>query len=259
MADMIKLSEWASKHGINYQTAYRWYKADKLPAKNILKTPTGTILVEELVPEYDNTSETIFTDETQPLNKRLIHAYKFIQANQKDTKDDPKDDHKDHLEEFTKQKQEDVPCDEKEKLLKEMRLLKENPFFSFSDENTILELANIRADMIKKGQVDTGVFKAIDLLIKEKRDKFQKEGINEAIKKDIVKLSEDYDLLKEDHDKLAKEIFGDIDNGILYPRIKDRVIRLVFKSIESLFEKADSFEDVKNNYKKLKESYLNKK
>lgn len=255
MADMIKLSEWASKHGINYQTAYRWYKADKLPAKSILKTPTGTILVEELVPEYDNTSENIFTDESQPLNKRLIHAYKFIQANQKDTKDD----HKDHLEEITKINTEDVPCDEKEKLLKEMRLLNENPFFSFSGENTILELANIRADMIKKGQINTTPYETITKLIQEKREEYEKNGSTQAMKKDFIKLSEDFDLLKEDHDKVIKEVFGDIDNGILYPRIKDRVIRLVFKSIESLFEKANSFEDVKNNYKKLKESYHKQK
>ena len=253
MSNMIKLSEWAAKHGINYQTAYRWYKADKLPAKNIIKTPTGTILVEELVPEYDTTSETIFTDESQPLNRRLIHAYRFIQANQKDTKDD----HKDHLEEFTKQKQEDVPCDEKEKLLKEMRLLKENPFFS--EDNTLLELGNIRSELIKNGQVDSSVFKAIELLIKEKKDKLEKEGITEAIKKDIIKLSEDYDLLQEDHDKLMKEIYGDINNGTLYPRIKSRLIHLTFKSIEGLLENAESFDDLKKNYKKFKEAFYNQK
>jgi hypothetical protein len=228
MSNMIKLSEWAAKHGINYQTAYRWYKADKLPAKNIIKTPTGTILVEELVPEYDTTSETIFTDESQPLNKRLIHAYRFIQANQKDTKDD----HKDHLEEFTKQKQEDVPCDEKEKLLKEMCLLKEDPFVG----PQINAHSNAWSTLAPKP-----------------------EDINQAMKNDIVKTSEDLELLKEDHDKLSKEIYGDINKGSFYPRIKSRIIHLTFKTIESLFDKADSFEDVKKNYKKFKEAYLNQK
>lgn len=79
MEKAIKLSEWAEKHGINYQTAYRWYKAGKLPAKNIIKTPTGTILVEELE-TFTDRDEAIMTDETQPIARRLASAYKFIQS-----------------------------------------------------------------------------------------------------------------------------------------------------------------------------------
>lgn len=42
----MKLSEWAKKQGICYKTAWRWFKAGKLPVKAI-QTITGTILVEE--------------------------------------------------------------------------------------------------------------------------------------------------------------------------------------------------------------------
>lgn len=42
----MKLSDWAKQNGINYQTAYRWYKAGKLPASAI-QADTGTILISE--------------------------------------------------------------------------------------------------------------------------------------------------------------------------------------------------------------------
>lgn len=40
----MKLSEWAKQQGISYKTAWRWFKADKLPVA-VEQTPTGTILV----------------------------------------------------------------------------------------------------------------------------------------------------------------------------------------------------------------------
>ena len=40
----MKLSTWAKKYGISYQTAWNWFKAGDLPVKAI-QTPTGTILV----------------------------------------------------------------------------------------------------------------------------------------------------------------------------------------------------------------------
>ncbi len=40
----MKLSEWARKQGINYKTAWKWYKEGKLPVP-AYQTPTGTILV----------------------------------------------------------------------------------------------------------------------------------------------------------------------------------------------------------------------
>jgi len=42
----MKLSTWAKKNGIAYQTAYSWFKNGKLPI-SATQTPTGTILVEE--------------------------------------------------------------------------------------------------------------------------------------------------------------------------------------------------------------------
>ena len=41
----MKLSDWAKSQGISYQTAWRWFKAGKLPVKTV-QTPSGTILVE---------------------------------------------------------------------------------------------------------------------------------------------------------------------------------------------------------------------
>jgi putative resolvase len=46
----MKLSDWARKQGISYLTAWRWFRADKLPVP-ARQLPTGTILVEEPNPE----------------------------------------------------------------------------------------------------------------------------------------------------------------------------------------------------------------
>jgi len=42
----MKLSTWAKKQGIHYQTAWKWFNEGKLPVK-ATQLPTGTILVEE--------------------------------------------------------------------------------------------------------------------------------------------------------------------------------------------------------------------
>lgn len=42
----MKLSQWAKKQGINYKTAWMWFKEGKLPVPAI-QTATGTILVQE--------------------------------------------------------------------------------------------------------------------------------------------------------------------------------------------------------------------
>lgn len=42
----MKLSDWARKNGIAYQTAWKWWKAGKLPVP-ARQMPTGTILVEQ--------------------------------------------------------------------------------------------------------------------------------------------------------------------------------------------------------------------
>jgi len=41
----MKLSEWARRNGVHYQTAYRWFRSGVLPVP-ARKLPTGTILVE---------------------------------------------------------------------------------------------------------------------------------------------------------------------------------------------------------------------
>lgn len=41
----MRLVDWAKKQGIRYETAWRWFKAGKLPVPAI-KTPTGMILVQ---------------------------------------------------------------------------------------------------------------------------------------------------------------------------------------------------------------------
>ena len=42
----MKLSVWAKKQGISYQTAHRWFKEGRMPCEAI-QMPTGTIIVKE--------------------------------------------------------------------------------------------------------------------------------------------------------------------------------------------------------------------
>lgn len=46
MLVVVKLSEWAEREGIHYQTAWKWWKDGALPVA-ARQTPTGTILVDE--------------------------------------------------------------------------------------------------------------------------------------------------------------------------------------------------------------------
>ena len=41
----VKLSEWAKRNGVHYQTAWTWWKQGRLPAA-AFQTESGTILVE---------------------------------------------------------------------------------------------------------------------------------------------------------------------------------------------------------------------
>jgi putative resolvase len=41
----VKLSDWAERQGIHYMTAWRWWKAGKLPVP-AYQTPSGSIIVE---------------------------------------------------------------------------------------------------------------------------------------------------------------------------------------------------------------------
>jgi putative resolvase len=45
----VKLSAWAEREGIHYMTAWRWWKAGKLPVP-AYQTPSGSIIVELAVP-----------------------------------------------------------------------------------------------------------------------------------------------------------------------------------------------------------------
>jgi putative resolvase len=47
----VKLSVWAKKQGVCYRTAWRWFKANKLPSGiKMEQFPTGTVIVTESTP-----------------------------------------------------------------------------------------------------------------------------------------------------------------------------------------------------------------
>lgn len=43
----MKLSAWAKKSGVDYKTAYRWFKAGSLPVPSWQNPKTGTILIDD--------------------------------------------------------------------------------------------------------------------------------------------------------------------------------------------------------------------
>jgi predicted site-specific integrase-resolvase len=45
----MKLADWARAQGIDYKTAYRWFRAGILPVPS-RQLPTGTILVNDPAP-----------------------------------------------------------------------------------------------------------------------------------------------------------------------------------------------------------------
>jgi putative resolvase len=55
----MKLSEWAKHQGIRYETAWRWFKAGKIPVP-VEQTATGTILVKERVGTTGETEAAIY-------------------------------------------------------------------------------------------------------------------------------------------------------------------------------------------------------
>ncbi|GAB2803774.1 IS607-like element IS1535 family transposase [Streptomyces chlorus] len=48
--DVVKLSEWAARNGVHYQTAWTWAKEGRMPVP-VVQTPSGTWLVTESVPQ----------------------------------------------------------------------------------------------------------------------------------------------------------------------------------------------------------------
>lgn len=64
----MKLSDWADKQGVAYNTAWRWFRDDKLPVPST-QLETGTILVH---PEQNNPTRTIlYTGNEQSSLDRL--------------------------------------------------------------------------------------------------------------------------------------------------------------------------------------------
>jgi putative resolvase len=45
-ASRMKLSEWAARNGVHYQTAWRWARDGKMPV-SVTRSPTGLWLVHE--------------------------------------------------------------------------------------------------------------------------------------------------------------------------------------------------------------------
>jgi len=77
----VKLSDWARKHGISYLTAWRWFRAGKLPVP-ARQLPSGTILVEEPSPEgrtvlYARVSS---RDQKEDLERQVERLKAFAQA-----------------------------------------------------------------------------------------------------------------------------------------------------------------------------------
>jgi putative resolvase len=46
----VKLSEWAARNGVHYQTAWTWAKEGRMPVP-VVQTPSGTWLIAEPAPE----------------------------------------------------------------------------------------------------------------------------------------------------------------------------------------------------------------
>ena len=46
----MKLSEWAARNGVHYQTAWTWAKEGRMPVP-VVQTPSGTWLVTEPAPQ----------------------------------------------------------------------------------------------------------------------------------------------------------------------------------------------------------------
>jgi predicted site-specific integrase-resolvase len=55
----MKLSEYALKYNVTYKTAWNWYKNGKIP--NIIKTPSGNIVILENKVNEDNKQDYIVT------------------------------------------------------------------------------------------------------------------------------------------------------------------------------------------------------
>lgn len=82
----MKLSQWAKKNGLTYQTAFNLFKKGQLPGK-VTQLPSGTILIEDDFIPADNSIllEVIYIISllskhgiTSDLSKSKINAIKSI-------------------------------------------------------------------------------------------------------------------------------------------------------------------------------------
>ena len=74
----MKLSDWAKQHGINYQTAYRWYKAGRLPAA-AYQADTGTIIINDNKNQQNNDQkENNMSELINYRRNKEDEVYKFI-------------------------------------------------------------------------------------------------------------------------------------------------------------------------------------
>lgn len=82
----MKLSQWAKKNGLHYQTAFRLFKAGKLPV-NAIQLDTGTILVEETNTNKQEKLKTYIycrvssATKKDDLNRQAERCIKFAETN----------------------------------------------------------------------------------------------------------------------------------------------------------------------------------
>src|ERR1700746_556517 len=79
----MKLAEWARQQGLDYKTAYRWFRAGILPVPS-KQLPTGTILVEP-VPLAEKRGAAVYArvssgDQKQDLERQLARLVEYATA-----------------------------------------------------------------------------------------------------------------------------------------------------------------------------------
>lgn len=82
----LKLSDWAIKNGVSYQTAWNWFNSKKMPVSAI-QTSTGTILVEDVTTPTNKINNTYIyarvssSNKKQDLENQLKLCENFCMAN----------------------------------------------------------------------------------------------------------------------------------------------------------------------------------
>ncbi len=80
----MKLSDWARQNGITYKTAWKWWKAGKLPVP-ARQTATGTILVD--MPEHESSTAAVLYarvssgDQKADLDRQVARLAAFAAEN----------------------------------------------------------------------------------------------------------------------------------------------------------------------------------